>query len=93
MIYKENGEGCESKKCKLLGERAYAHAREKENFTSFKYTATPPQSPFLKHPVMKGNRSKEKGTQMFQPGKPHLNKLLLTKTSNLLVSKVFPELS
>ena len=32
-----------AKKCKLLGERAYAHAREKENFTSLKYTATPPQ--------------------------------------------------
>ena len=53
----------------------------------------PHNNSLLKHPVMKGNRSKEKGTQMFQPGKLHLNKLLLTKASNLLAPKVFPELS
>gem|GEM_PF-2652929 len=31
-IYEENGEGCESKKCKLQGARAYACARTLDSF-------------------------------------------------------------
>ena len=73
---------------------ARMRTRERKRISQVLNTLLHPHNPpLLKHPVMKGNRSKEKGTQMFQPGKPHLNKLLLTKTSNLLVSKIFPELS
>ncbi len=32
VVYEENGEGCESKKCKLQGARAYAYARDLDLF-------------------------------------------------------------
>ena len=73
---------------------ARMHTRERKRISQVLNTLPHPHNnSLLKHPVMKGNRSKEKGTQTFQPGKPHLNKLLLIKTSNLLAPKVFPELS